>query len=78
MKTLKSMLFLLRKKFEKEKSNGKYCSKNYSLRFIHNARFMNAFLDYLVNNLPDKIQNKTWIYYMKWKDCKKFEERKIM
>ena len=41
-----------------KKSNGKIFNKGYLLRFIDRARFMNTYLDSLVNNLLENIYNK--------------------
>ena len=64
----KVYLFSLRKKYEKENSNGESYNKSYSLRLIDSARFMNASLDFLVNNLSDKVFNRKYLYCMKCKD----------
>lgn len=45
MKMLNSILFLLRKQFEKANDNGKANTKSYSLRFIKSESFVKISLD---------------------------------
>ena len=68
--------FSVRKIFQKEKSNGEIFNKSYSLRFIGNAKFMSASLDFLANNISDRIYNRKCKYFMECNNCKLCEKCK--
>ena len=73
----KSLIFFFcKERFEKEKSNVEFFYKNYSLRLIDSARFMNNSLDSLVDNLTRSIYNTKWKYCIKYKYCKRYEKCK--
>lgn len=72
----KLLFFFCKERFEKEKSNVEFFYKNYFLRLIDSARFMNNPLDSLVDNLTRSIYNTKWKYCMKYKYCKRYEKYK--
>ena len=59
LETLKVFSFLFRERFKKEEYSGKTFTKDYLLRFLDSARFMNTSLDTLVNTLSPKIYKKS-------------------